>query len=112
MLQGILGAVDTAAPGQKRMFNLGNTQPHTVSHFVSLLESALGKEAIKHYQELPRLGDVLKTHSNISAAHEAFGYAPEVPLEDGLNRFAAWFYKYYGAGGQSLQADEVLYQPT
>ena len=60
MLQGILGAVDTAAPGQKRMFNLGNTQPHTVSHFVSLLESALGKEAIKHYQELPRLGDVLK----------------------------------------------------
>ena len=110
-VQGVLGALDTAAPGQQRIFNLGNTQPHTVSDFVSLLEAALGKDAIRHYRDLPRLGDVLRTHSNITAAHEALGYQPQVPLEEGLKRFAAWFYTYYGAGGTSMHADEQAYQP-
>lgn len=110
-MQGVLGAIDTAAPGQQRIFNLGNTKPHTVSDFVGLLEAALGKEAIRHYRDLPRLGDVLRTHSNITAAHEAFGYQPRVSLDEGLKRFAAWFYSYYGAGGATMQADEQVYQP-
>jgi UDP-glucuronate 4-epimerase len=110
-MQGVLGAIDSAAPGQQRIFNLGNTTPHTVSEFLGLLEKALGKDAIRHYRDLPRLGDVLKTHSNITAAQHAFGYEPRVSLEEGMKRFAAWFYAYYGPSGQSLQADEVSYQP-
>jgi nucleoside-diphosphate-sugar epimerase len=77
-VQGILGALDTAAPKQKRVFNLGNTAPHTVSEFVGLLEQAMRKQAIRNVVDLPRLGDVLRTHSNITAAHAAFGYAPQV----------------------------------
>ena len=111
LVQGVLGAIDTAAPGQERIFNLGNTTPHTVSEFVTLLEQALGKEAIRHYRALPRLGDVLKTHSNITAAHAAFGYQPQVSLEEGTKRFAAWFYSYYGPTGLNLRPDEVSYQP-
>jgi hypothetical protein len=79
-LQGILGAIDTAVPRQKRTFNLGNTTPHTVTEFVTLLESALGMKAVRDYVRLPQLGDVLHTHSNITAAADAFGYAPQVGL--------------------------------
>lgn len=111
-MQGILGALDTTAPGQERLFNLGNTHPHTVSEFVDLLEGALGKAAVRHLVSMPRLGDVMQTHSNITAAREEFGYEPSVSLSDGLRRFAAWFYAYYGTNGSNLQPDEVMYQPN
>jgi UDP-glucuronate 4-epimerase len=111
IISGVLGAIDTAAPGQERIFNLGNTQPHTVSDFVTYLEKALGKKALRHYQDLPHLGDVLSTHSNISAAHKALGYEPHVSLEEGTKRFASWFYVYYGPGGDYLKPDEEAYQP-
>jgi hypothetical protein len=110
-LQGILGAIDTAAPGHDRLFNIGNTHPHTISEFVDSLEKALGKPALRHYTDLPRLGDVLQTHSDISAARDAFGYQPTVALDDGLKRFAAWFYGYYGPDGRRLRPDELLYSP-
>ena len=110
-MQGVLGAIDTSAAGRNRIFNLGNTTPHTVSEFVTLLEQALGKEAVRHYRALPRLGDVLKTHSNITAAQTAFGYEPKVSLEEGTKRFAAWFYAYYGPSGHNLRPDEVAYHP-
>lgn len=73
-----MGALDTAEPGQERLFNLGNTHPHTVSELVSGLENVLGKSAVRHYVDLPNLGDVLQTHSNISAAAAAFNYSPQV----------------------------------
>ena len=77
-VQGVLGALDTAAPGQDRLFNLGNTNPHTVNELVSGLEVALGKTAVRQYFDLPNLGEVLQTHSNISAAAAAFNYSPKV----------------------------------
>jgi hypothetical protein len=76
--QGVLGALDTARAEAQHLFNLGNTHPHTVSDLVAGLERALGKRAVRLYVDLPNLGDVLQTHSNISAAHAAFNYSPEV----------------------------------
>lgn len=111
IVEGILGALDSAAPGVERLFNLGNTHPHTVSEFVTLLEAALAKPAVRNYVALPALGDVLQTHSNISHAAAAFGYTPRISLEEGLQRFAAWFYDYYGPDGQSLRLDEARYVP-
>lgn len=111
-MQGIMGALDTTAPGQERLFNLGNTHPHTVSEFVDLLEAALGKAAVRHQVNMPHLGDVMQTHSNITAAQQEFGYEPTVSLGDGLRRFAAWFYAYYGTNGSNLQPDELMYQPN
>lgn len=36
----------------------------------------------------------------------------QVPLEEGLGHFAAWFYSYYGADGTNLKNDEVNYHPA
>lgn len=96
LVQGVMGAIDTAAPGQDRLFNLGNTHPHTVNELVSGLEVALGKTAVRHYVDVPNLGDVLQTHSNISAAAAAFNYSPQVCSSTIGSQQA---YQVYAAGG-------------
>jgi hypothetical protein len=36
----------------------------------------------------------------------------QVSLEEGLGRFAAWFYAYYGTDGSNLRPDEIHYHPA
>ena len=110
-LQGVLGAIDTAQPKDERILNLGNTHPRTVSEFVDLLEKGLNKKANRNYVDLPKLGDVLQTHSNISQAQAAFNYKPITPLDEGLRLFAKWFYAYYGPTGRDLERDQATYVP-
>ena len=64
-------------PAPRRIFNLGNTNPHTVSELVALLEQYLGRDANKKYIPLPPTGDVLATYADISKAKEVGGFAPE-----------------------------------
>lgn len=106
VVAGALAAVDTAQPSGKpapapRLFNLGNTVTVNVSSFVSSLEAAMGAKATRSYSVLPSAGDVVLTHADISAAASALGYAPQVPLDEGLRRFAAWFKDRYGGGAHS-----------
>ena len=52
------------------MFNLGNTQPHTVSEMVDLLETHLGRKAVREHIPMPPTGDVLATFADITAARK------------------------------------------
>lgn len=103
IVDGALKALDWAPASGKpvappRVFNLGNTRPVNVSHFVSLLEQHLGRTALRQYVTVPSTGDVLHTNADIQAASSTFGYAPQVPLETGLRLFTTWFQGYYGHG--------------
>ena len=42
-------------------------------------------------------GDVTRTSADISALAALTGYAPKVTLEEGLERFVAWYRTYYAA---------------
>lgn len=116
IVSGVLGALYSSTPStpeqaKNRIFNLGNTQPVTVSESVEALELALKITATKEKETLGNTGDVLFTHANISAAHEEFGYLPTVDLKDGLARFSDWFYEYYGPDGLGIHYDERNYVP-
>jgi UDP-glucuronate 4-epimerase len=41
-------------------------------------------------------GDVKATYADVSALAEAVGYRPRVGLEEGMERFVAWYRSYYG----------------
>jgi UDP-glucuronate 4-epimerase len=41
-----------------RLFNIGNSQPEELLHFITLLEKALGRTAIKHLEPIQH-GDVV-----------------------------------------------------
>jgi UDP-glucuronate 4-epimerase len=77
-----------AAP--HRLFNIGNAQPTELLRFITLLEQALGREAIKDFQPM-QPGDVEATAADTSALEAWVGFRPHTPLELGLERFAAWF---------------------
>ncbi|MBW7893918.1 MAG: NAD-dependent epimerase/dehydratase family protein [Opitutaceae bacterium] len=83
------------APG--RVFNLGHHRPVETLLFVRMLEELLGRTAqVELVDAQP--GDMFETCADLTRVQAAVGYAPKVPLEEGLRRFVAWFREYYGAG--------------
>lgn len=72
-----------------RVYNLGESRTTNLDRLVQLLESALGKKA--HLERLPfQPGDVQETFADVTRAKSELGYAPGVPVEDGIPRFVTW----------------------
>ncbi len=94
IVAGVLGALDydfsstNVAPFE--ICNLGNSQPVKLSELVRMLEHATGKKAIIQ-REAPQLGDVPLTWADISKAGKLLGYRPQTTLEEGLQKFVAWY---------------------
>jgi UDP-glucuronate 4-epimerase len=112
IVAGTLAAVHSAPASGKpaaapRLFNLGNTRPVNVSHFVAVLEAQLRTPALRQYVAVPATGDVLHTNADISRAAAELGYAPRVTLEVGLARFADWFLAHYGNGANARDLEHV-----
>jgi UDP-glucuronate 4-epimerase len=72
------------------VFNLGNSHPVKLAEMVELLERVTGKRAI-HEQNPSQPGDVPLTWADISKAGRLLGYRPATRLEDGLEKFIAWY---------------------
>jgi UDP-glucuronate 4-epimerase len=77
-----------------RIFNLGHHRPVETVLFVRMLEELLGKKATVELLP-PQPGDMLETCADLTAVQAAVGFAPKVPLEEGLRRFVEWFRSYY-----------------
>lgn len=82
------------------VFNIGNNNPEKLMVFIHTLEkalsNALGKkvEFEKIYEPM-KPGDVPKTYASTDLLHEAVGFKPETPIEEGLQKFADWYVDYY-----------------
>ncbi|MFI5290907.1 MAG: epimerase, partial [Polyangia bacterium] len=76
--------------GAHRVYNLGGSRTTTLAKLVELLEAGLGKRArIERLPDQP--GDVPITFADVSRSSSELGYAPKVPIEEGLRRFCEWF---------------------
>jgi UDP-glucuronate 4-epimerase len=98
IIQGVLGAINRtrAQPGGHEIYNLGESATTTLSELVDLLEQATGRSARLH--RLPaQPGDVTRTFADISRARSALGYAPCVPIREGIPRFVEWYRRGRGA---------------
>lgn len=72
------------------IYNLGRSEPITVSELIVQIEKALGKKAVKEY--LPKQpGDVERTFADVTRAGRDLGYRPATSIEQGLSRFVEWF---------------------
>jgi len=77
-----------------RLYNIGRGQPVDLMHYIELLEGALGRTTGREL--LPaQPGDVEETFADIASLTAATGYAPSVPIEQGLQLFARWYIDYY-----------------
>ncbi|HET7459884.1 MAG TPA: NAD-dependent epimerase/dehydratase family protein [Longimicrobium sp.] len=80
----------TAGEPRFDTFNLGESQTTTLLRLVELLSSAMGiTPEIEWKPAQP--GDVERTFADVSRARRVLGYAPRVPVEDGIPRFVEWF---------------------
>ncbi|MBN2240445.1 MAG: GDP-mannose 4,6-dehydratase, partial [Dehalococcoidales bacterium] len=73
-----------------RIFNLGGSSPVSLNYLIQVIEKALGKSA--RLNRLPiQPGDVPITYADITRSENELGYYPRVTIEEGINRFVAWY---------------------
>jgi UDP-glucuronate 4-epimerase len=91
IIDGLLRALDLA-PGFE-IFNLGGAQTTALRDLVDGIASALAVEP--RIQYLPaQPGDVPITFADVEKAGGMLGYAPCVPVHEGLKRFVAWYLEH------------------
>ncbi len=74
-----------APAGEGRVFNIGGGSRVSVNRVVAVLEEIVGRSIHREYRE-PLPGDVGHTWADTTRARQALGFAPRVPLEEGLRR--------------------------
>lgn len=72
------------------ILNLGESESTTLRELVSLIEVALGKEAIIN-ELLLQPGDVPQTYADISKAKRVIGYRPSTLIAEGITKFVSWY---------------------
>jgi UDP-glucuronate 4-epimerase len=88
IIQGVLAAMERCQG--YRIYNLGHSQPVRLAELIEWLELVLGKKA-KIDRQPAQPGDVNCTYADVSRARAELGYEPRVRLEEGLERFVAWY---------------------
>jgi UDP-glucuronate 4-epimerase len=98
-ISAVAAAVDQppGAPGEHRIYNIGNNRPETLLDFIATLERALGRTAVKIMMPM-QVGDVVSTYADIEAARRDLGFEPNTPISEGIPRFVAWYRDYHGIG--------------
>ena len=72
------------------IFNLGGATPVALRDLVAMLETEFQRRAILDRRG-DQEGDVRRTHADLTLARAELGWAPRVPLAEGLRRFATWY---------------------
>jgi UDP-glucuronate 4-epimerase len=73
-----------------RVFNIGNSEPVALLDFITALETALGKQAVKNFLPM-QPGDVVATFANTSALENWTGVKPSTSLQAGIEQFSKWY---------------------
>jgi len=101
IVNGIYSILSAASPVQDEngkpayeIYNIGNNNPVELKRFISVMEEAMGKEALKEMYPMQK-GDVYTTYANIDALNRKVGYQPSTSIEDGVGKFVAWYKSYY-----------------
>ena len=77
-----------------RIYNIGRGEPVELLRYIELMEQAFG-QATSHEMLPAQPGDVENTFADIDALVADTGYTPSVSIEQGLQKFAAWYMDYY-----------------
>ncbi len=88
IVDGIMRSLEYAADWE--IVNLGGSRTTTLKRLIELIGEATG--ATPRLDQLPdQPGDVPITCADVSHARELLGWSPQVPIEEGIERFVAWY---------------------
>jgi UDP-glucuronate 4-epimerase len=77
------------------VYNIGNHTPVDLMEVVRLLETALGKKAIRTLVPM-QPGDVWETCADVGDLQKAVGFIPSTPIALGIQKFVDWFRAFHG----------------
>ena len=92
-VSGIVASLHRIPDYGYRVYNLGNSSPTSLSELVAGIEKAVGKPAKLDRQPM-QPGDVNRTFADVSLARDELDYNPSTSLDEGLEKFVAWYRKY------------------
>ena len=72
------------------IINLGNSNPVKVTEIIKFIEKAANKKAHVKYGRM-QAGDVPVTYADILKAKKMLKYNPKTLIEEGINKFTAWY---------------------
>jgi UDP-glucuronate 4-epimerase len=77
-----------------RIYNIGNSRPVQLLHYIEVLEDALGRKAERELLPM-QPGDVPSTMADTTDLERDVGFRPATPVEVGVRRFVEWYREYY-----------------
>jgi UDP-glucuronate 4-epimerase len=77
-----------------RVYNIGNNNPVELLDYIKVLEAILGKKATLELLPL-QPGDVPDTFANVDDLVTNFDFKPTTSIEEGVERFVAWYRNYF-----------------
>ena len=92
-VHGVLAALDK--PLGYEIINLGCGAPISLTNFVEIIEEYAGK-SINTVSVPTPLSDPPITYCDNSKARQLLGFAPSIPIRDGLLRTWEWYRDYHG----------------
>ena len=93
IIDGVVRCVDRPFPYE--IFNLGESHTTSLAELIELIAKHVGKPAVIDRRAL-QPGDVEITYADVSHARELLGYAPRFSMDEGIERFVAWYRAEYG----------------
>lgn len=87
-----------------KIYNIGNNHPENLLDFVTILQEELIRAKVlptdydfECHKELAPMqsGDVPVTYADTAPLEQDFGFKPSTSLQEGLRKFAEWYYSYY-----------------
>ncbi len=104
IVEGIVRIMEKGPKEDYNLYNIGNHHPENLMDFVYTLGQCLKDNGaldedfdIDAHMELVGMqaGDVEVTYADTTPLQEDYGFKPDTPLKDGLDRFAKWYKEFY-----------------
>jgi UDP-glucuronate 4-epimerase len=73
-----------------KIYNIGNNKTESLQDFITTIEEAMGKKAIKEMYPM-QAGDVKRTSANVDLLIKDYDYKPNTSIKDGLKKFVEWY---------------------
>ena len=77
-----------------RVYNIGNNRAVELLDYIKVLEAVLDKKATLELIPL-QAGDVPDTLANVDDLASEFDFKPNTTIEEGIERFVAWYRDYF-----------------
>lgn len=91
IIEGVVRVINQSVEsGSHQVYNIGGGQPTQLMDFIRTLEKWLGTKARLEFLPM-QPGDVYTTYADTTRLERAVGYKPTTTLDQGIERFVAWY---------------------